>query len=58
MRKWLQLLLVAVGSVCILAACSDGDDSEASGSESDGGSDDAYVIGATQILEHPSLDEA
>lgn len=62
MRKWLLLVVIALMSVFVLAAC--GDDNDAStdeandtedSSETDG---ETYVVGATQIVEHPSLDEA
>ncbi len=66
MRKWLLLVVIAVMSVFVLAACGSEDDTdtteeaddadEAEGSEN--ADEDTYVIGATQILEHPSLDEA
>lgn len=42
MNRFLQLALVLL-TLCLLAAC---------------GSDSTYTIGATQIVEHPSLDEA
>lgn len=66
MRKWLLLIVIAVMSVFVLAACGSDNDTntseeadeteDAEGSETSDG--DTYVIGATQILEHPSLDEA
>ena len=63
MRKWLLLVIIAVMSVFVLAACGSEDDTDTTeeaddveGSENADG--DTYVIGATQILEHPSLDEA
>src|SRR5690625_1241111 len=63
MRKWLLLVVIAVMSVFVLAACGSEDDTDTTeeaddveGSENADG--DTYVIGATQILEHPSLDEA
>src|SRR5690625_2416929 len=66
MRKWLLLVIIAVMSVFVLAACGNEDDTdtteEADDADEAGGSEnadgDTYVIGATQILEHPSLDEA
>ncbi|MEC5424091.1 ABC transporter substrate-binding protein [Virgibacillus sp. C22-A2] len=51
MRKWLQLLMLLAVSGIVLAACGSDDAS----SESDG---ETYKIGATQIVEHPSLDAA
>lgn len=69
MKKWLQLLLIAVISVLVLAACGGGDegdssepeeatDSEETNEEEATESGDTYTIGATQIVEHPSLDAA
>ncbi|HLS07517.1 ABC transporter substrate-binding protein [Lentibacillus sp.] len=56
MKKLLSLF--AVISILLLAACGsdDGASSDASG-ESDTG-EETYMVGATQIVEHPSLDEA
>lgn len=48
MRKWLSFITVAVIGSIVLAACN----SDAKGDE------DAFTIGATQIVEHPSLDAA
>lgn len=66
MRKWLQFIIIAAISVFILAACGGGGSSEPVESEntdtnteeeaSEGG--EKYVVGATQIVEHPSLDKA
>ncbi len=69
MKKWLQLLLIAVISILVLAACGGGDggassepeeetDSEKANEEEATESGDTYKIGATQIVEHPSLDAA
>ena len=70
MKKWLQLLLIAVISVLVFAACGGGDgeesskseeettDSETTNEEEATESGDTYTIGATQIVEHPSLDAA
>src|SRR5699024_3519160 len=59
MRKWLLFIVVAMMAAFVLAACGDAeettDDVEAT---NDGGDGDTYVVGATQIVEHPSLDEA
>ncbi|WP_156290204.1 ABC transporter substrate-binding protein [Oceanobacillus salinisoli] len=62
MKKLLQLLAI-ISFVVLLAACGSGsnDDSTDSGeSEGESGSDDGqtYTVGATQIVEHPSLDNA
>lgn len=69
MRKGLQLLFIVALSIFVLAACggnktaTETDDSdkasEAEATEENGeDSGESYVIGATQILEHPSLDAA
>ncbi|HLR71238.1 MAG TPA: ABC transporter substrate-binding protein [Pseudogracilibacillus sp.] len=66
MKKWLQLLLVAALSVIVLAACGGGESSEPEESEDTDATNEeettengeTYTIGATQILEHPSLDAA
>lgn len=49
MRKWLSFIIVAVISSIALIACS---------SEDAEGEGDTFTIGATQIVEHPSLDAA
>lgn len=56
MKKWLQLILIAALSIFVLGAC--GDDEKSEKDETDKKDGDSYVIGATQILEHPSLDAA
>ncbi|MBO1004685.1 ABC transporter substrate binding protein [Pseudogracilibacillus auburnensis] len=71
MKKWLQLLIIAAISVLVLAACGGGDssssdaeepedagDTEESADEEEAEGGEKFVIGATQILEHPSLDAA
>jgi len=71
MKKWLQLLFIAALSVMVLAACGGGDegsepadeptDTETAGEGEEEATDadgDSYTIGATQIVEHPSLDAA
>lgn len=50
MKKFFRLSIIAVISLFVLAAC--GNDGE---KENEG---EKYIIGATQILEHPSLDAA
>lgn len=59
MKRSLQALLLAVLGVFVLAACGNGEDADSSTSD-DGATEgaDSYVVGATQILEHPSLDQA
>ncbi|MEN1969598.1 ABC transporter substrate-binding protein [Lentibacillus sp. N15] len=58
MKKLLQLF--AMISLIVLVACgsndASGEDKEKGDSGSDG--DKSYTVGATQIVEHPSLDEA
>lgn len=46
MKRGLQLIVLALISVVVLAACGTS------------GSGDTYKIGASQIVEHPSLDRA
>src|SRR5699024_5633832 len=46
-KKWLSFMVVSILSLGALAAC-DSEDAEG----------DVYTIGATQIVEHPSLDAA
>src|SRR5690554_1777836 len=70
MKKWLQLLIIASLAILVLAACGGGSDtdtetdtdeaSETETTENEEATDDGetYVIGATQIVEHPSLDTA
>ncbi|MFB5661346.1 ABC transporter substrate-binding protein [Alteribacillus sp. HJP-4] len=68
-KKWLRMVLTGFLSVSVLAACGSGDnesneeegasggsDSEDSEQEADSG--ETYTIGASQIVEHPSLDQA
>lgn len=45
MRKWLSFIIVGIFSIVGLTACGSGDD-------------DSYTIGASQLVEHPSLDGA
>ena len=66
MKKWLQFLIIASLAILVLAACGGGSDTEtdeaddAETTENEEAADDGetYVIGATQIVEHPSLDAA
>ncbi len=55
MKKWLQLIVMTALSVFVLGACGS-DTTEDEGT--DEASDDTYVIGVSQLLEHPSLDNA
>ncbi|WP_010648534.1 ABC transporter substrate-binding protein [Oceanobacillus massiliensis] len=54
MRK--LLMLFTITAIIMLAACGSDDAGDTDGASSDGG--DTYKIGATQIVEHPSLDAA
>lgn len=69
MKKWLSFIVISLIAVFALAACGGNDDStetddatsetqtEENGSqESESG--ETYKVGATQIVEHPSLDRA
>src|SRR5699024_10669149 len=58
MRKWLLFIVVAIMSAFVLAACGDAEETTDDTEATDGGDGDTYVVGATQIVEHPSLDEA
>ncbi|SHG00426.1 ABC transporter substrate-binding protein [Ornithinibacillus halophilus] len=55
MKKWLQLTVLALISILVLAACGS-DDTNDNSEGNDGG--EKYVVGASQIVEHPSLDNA
>lgn len=54
------LAFLLFGLVLILAACGSSDSSKSEGDKKDGDNKDekTYVIGATQIVEHPSLNAA
>lgn len=57
MKRWVQFALIALISSIVLAACgADAEDDEAK--ETAAPSGETYKVGATQIVEHPSLDEA
>lgn len=69
MKKWVQLMAIAILAVLALVACGGGDNdaetdeenesnSEGSENATEGDEDKTYTIGATQIVEHPSLDRA
>lgn len=64
-KKWLAFLIISIISILALAACGTSEDEDpASGSEEgtdqEANKDDkqSYTVGATQIVEHPSLDAA
>lgn len=56
MKKWSQLIVITALSVFVLGAC--GNDTKEDKGTEEAASDDSYVIGVTQLLEHPSLDNA
>lgn len=59
MRNWIQLIAVAILAVVVLAACgSDGASDAAEQKAQNGDEKETYKVGATQIVEHPSLDAA
>mgnify|MGYP001943687473 FL=1 len=66
MKKWLQFLIIASLAILVLAACGGGsdtgtdeaDDAETTENEEAADDGETYVVGATQIVEHPSLDAA
>lgn len=67
MRKWLTLLIVMLIASIALVACGGGDEEaetedaateEEATDEQTAESGDTFSIGATQIVEHPSLDRA
>ncbi|MHA6252238.1 ABC transporter substrate-binding protein [Oceanobacillus sp. CAU 1775] len=55
MKRWLQFALIILMSSIVLAACGDGD---GEAEEAVASSGETYIVGATQIVEHPSLDQA
>ncbi|MDA3129206.1 ABC transporter substrate-binding protein [Aliibacillus thermotolerans] len=70
-KRWLHLLLTGVLSVTILSACGGSEETtgdtetepeatetETTDTEEQATDQEQYVIGATQIVEHPSLDAA
>jgi len=68
MKKWLSFLVIALLAMFALAACGGDDDSTDSADANDSAAEtdaeevetngETYKIGATQIVEHPSLDRA
>lgn len=63
-KRWLQFLLTGALSVTVLAACGEGEEDTSGEDDTNNDEaaeeteDDSVVVGATQIVEHPSLDEA
>ncbi|WP_026907869.1 ABC transporter substrate-binding protein [Paucisalibacillus globulus] len=59
MKRGLLVLVIGMISLLVLAACGGGSDGNSSdGDSADSESGKKYVIGASQIVEHPSLDKA
>lgn len=58
MKKGLLLMVISLISMLVLAACGSDDSSESSGGGDGEGEGKTYTVGATQIVEHPSLDAA
>lgn len=54
MKRGLQVLVIGIIILVVLAACG----SSSNGDSSDGDGGKTYKIGASQIVEHPSLDKA
>lgn len=61
-KRWIQLVFIGVISMVVLVACGTKDSSGDAEAEEKGDKasedEETYKVGATQILEHPSLDEA
>lgn len=59
MKKRLSFLMVALIALVVLVACGDDTNTEEATTEKDTEtSGESYIVGATQIVEHPSLDSA
>lgn len=58
MRKWLRLTIIVISSIIFLAACGSNTDKDNGAEDATSEKGDTYKIGATQIVEHPSLDRA
>lgn len=57
MKKWVQLSIIAILGVFVLGACSNNATGNENTEEASEG-ENTYTIGVTQLLEHPSLDNA
>src|SRR5699024_8732126 len=57
MKKWVQLNIIAILSVFVLGACGNNATENENAEEVSEG-ENTYTIGVTQLLEHPSLDNA
>jgi len=55
MKKWFKVAAVALASTAVLGACGK---SDSNGEDNKDSKKATYTIGATQIVEHPSLDAA
>jgi len=63
MKKRLSFLMIALVAVIALVACGDNKETEEGTTDTDANDDtttsgETYTVGATQIVEHPSLDRA
>src|SRR5699024_11459151 len=54
---WIQLSIIAILSVIVLGACGN-NETGIENKEEANESENTYTIGVTQLLEHPSLDNA
>ena len=57
MKKWVQLSIIAILGIFVLGACSNNATGNENTEEASEG-ENTYTIGVTQLLEHPSLDNA
>lgn len=59
LKKWSKILGVSLMSLALLAACGTSDDKkDEAGKDNDDKAGETYVIGVSQYVTHPSLDEA
>lgn len=59
LKKWSKILGVSFLSLALLAACGTSDDKkDEAGKDNDDKAGETYVIGVSQYVTHPSLDEA
>lgn len=60
LKKWSKILGVSILSLALLAACGTSDDKKDEAGKDEGGdkAGETYVIGISQFVTHPSLDEA
>ncbi|MFD2705108.1 ABC transporter substrate-binding protein [Salibacterium lacus] len=57
-RHWGKVLLTGILSTSVLAACGQDEGSPENSGETEGSQEEVVQVGATQIVEHPSLDAA